>query len=548
MKDGYRKTDEDFQKTLVFMDEIDEKLNKKIEEFYRKYNRVFYDDDLLKYARGRVMSMVAPTIEYDDATLDRALNEVLLERMNKNKLWLRKDILKLSEMINFSNYYECKDFCQDYNEDFSFRMDFLTRISNAMEYSFDKERLDSLFDNKDYIERLNCNEFMENLITEYDSKLKVVNKNIYSRIDKINKLGVMEFESDDILYLIWKKIYAFGRGSKIRAIKMIDSNTLYKIIDASFNELYYDKKIEVKREIYKVYKYILNNPIKGEYEFNDKFKNNIVYAMRISSIICDRVIDDKNKIDYSMILDATYKYINEKKIQKLEKIKENSIKKEKQEKSAKYKVKKILKNSKIKIYVLGAIMVTLLGTTIKQYDESKEMAIDSFTPGINRENIYTVNNDGYMVLVDSVVVFYNNVMEKYDDSSLALVGMYEAYSCVKQDRLSIMDKMLMDLKQYSYNNPECSDFFNEIMPYENFAQYAYARLVSLGCEDVDKYSEVVSRYSEVRRKVGSAIIEIDKNGLTEMEDFMKLYRREEEKVRNDLANKEMNSVRMGAIK
>lgn len=555
MEEKYRGLSKDFQKTLVFMDEIDEKLNKKIEDIYRKYNGVFYTDNLLRDVRGRVMSMIAPSIDYDDYTLDKALNDTLLERMNKckmnmnqmsknkidennkDKLWLREDIFKLSEMINLSDYYEYEYFWQDYIEDFSFRIDFLTRISCAMEYPFDKERLNN------FLSKLCCNEFMENLIKEYNSKLK---EKIYSKISEINKLGI-KFKREDILYLIWKKIYAFGRGSKISAIRMIDNNTINKIFYEVFNELYLDKKIQINERIYKVYKYILNNPIDGEYEFNDKFKNDIVYAMNASREIYKNVIDDKNKIDYSLVSNATYGYINEQRNQRLREMKEKSIKKEKYEKSVGYKVKKVIKNPRVKIFILSTVMAGFMIFFVNSYNESKEIAIASFTPGIERSNIYTVNNSGYGVLVESAAVFYNNVMEKHGDSSLALVGIYESYIYVKQDRLSIMDKALMDLYQYCCNNPEYSDLFKEIMPYENFVQYVYARLVSLGCEEVSKYSEVVSKYSEIRKASGSAIIDLEENGLTELEDFMRLYRIEEQKVMNDLVNRELASVRKGLI-
>ena len=100
-------------------------------------------------------------------------------------------------------------------------------------------------------------------------------------------------------------------------------------------------------------------------------------------------------------------------------------------------------------------------------------------------------------------------MNKYGNRDYALLGLYEAYIYVKQDRLNIMDRMLVDLKEECAKDSNYYDFFGEIVGYDNFVQYVFDRLLSLGCEDATKYEGLVSRYGDIKKQVGGKYINLN---------------------------------------
>lgn len=131
-------------------------------------------------------------------------------------------------------------------------------------------------------------------------------------------------------------------------------------------------------------------------------------------------------------------------------------------------------------------------------DLSSDMRYNSITSAMSNSRyayIYTKYTDGYNTNIQEVINDYNNY-SKFGDI-YGYIGFYEVYKHTNNDALAIMDSLLVDV-DYKISNGNYDTKLN-IDTY-CFLEFAYNRLVEMGCEEVqqEKYMNAIEKYKEVK--------------------------------------------------
>lgn len=531
MEEKYSGLSNNSREFLELDDKIKENIIRRLKLVLEEYGEIFSIDDITNKVYKEMLKGNSPfeVSKYKDYEIDNYIDDILLQEFDNNKLQLSDKMKEIADWISSEWNMYSKEFRDNYNEDFFFRMDFLVDTSLRLNY----------YDTNEYY--LNK---VDDFVQKYVDNVKKINKIIDKRIKDLEGKDVVKFDENLIQDIIWQRVLS-SNGNRVSAINMISSKEIKEIINDVFVDLYRHNALEIEAQIKEIYEYILANPILGEDDFNTNFENDIVYALDFCNVVYQRAFknNDGRVIDFQEIESIVRQKVIHERLECYEKSKKQSIKNDKNEKTFGYKIVKLIKNPRVIAFIMALAMGTVgIIYLVHKHNEEVDVAIDGFTPGITRENIYTVNTNGYRPLMKSVPDFYNNVMNKYGNRDYALLGLYEAYIYVKQDRLNIMDRMLVDLKEECAKDSNYYDFFGEIVGYDNFVQYVFDRLLSLGCEDATKYEGLVSRYGDIKKQVGGKYINLNDYDLGELEDFMALYRNEEVKLREKLGNDELKDV------
>lgn len=155
------------------------------------------------------------------------------------------------------------------------------------------------------------------------------------------------------------------------------------------------------------------------------------------------------------------------------------------------------------------------------------------------EYLFTKYNDGFEINMDYAVEDYNNY-SKFGEV-YGYLGIYEMYKHVRTDSLAIMDSFMNDLWHKIYDKEYVTDMK---ISSTTFIEFAYDRLLEMGCEEVkkDKYVDAVNEYEHYRcfnndssKTTMDCILENDKKTAKTIYELMDLYHQYSAKYYKDLS-------------
>lgn len=215
-------------------------------------------------------------------------------------------------------------------------------------------------------------------------------------------------------------------------------------------------------------------------------------------------------------------------------MKKNSVVDTKKPTKIKHKIEKKKINKMILWLVSIMLVASLTVSGVISYnntiDHHEKISNVTEFDGYNYSYIYSVDNDRVSPTAGNAYDFYKKVVDAgFEGELYGYLGFYKAYLYVCQDRLYIMDRMLMNAKveaKYSEDGEVSERFYEQLAGNSCFLEFAINQLLNMGCKDAAKfeYLDALNEYKRAMELRGTPMDNISEKSQEDIKELMEMYR------------------------
>lgn len=163
-------------------------------------------------------------------------------------------------------------------------------------------------------------------------------------------------------------------------------------------------------------------------------------------------------------------------------------------------------------------------------------------------DIYSIDNERVKPTGKNAYEFYRKVASAgFDRELYGYLSFYKAYTWIRQDKLYIMDKILLEAKKEASYSPSGVVFCNELSKCRCFLEFVMRRLENMGCTEITKakYKNALKEYEQAMSQGDKPMNIVSLETKKVIEEIMAMYRKYSKEKVNEFGDMLSNSVDMG---